>query len=510
MNKRKSVKSTITKTLLIITDGIGHNESPENNALAKAHTPTYDRLFKTVPYNLVATAGLSVGLPEGQMGNSEVGHMCIGSGRILYQNLVKISLAAQDGTLEHNVALNGLLEVNGAIHIIGLVSDGGVHSHIEHIIDLAHCVEKRGKKVWLHVITDGRDVSPTSGVGFLAQLEAICNENIAIASISGRFFSMDRDNRWERVEQGYRVMVDAEPKCNGHVGAYLEAMYDKGITDEFVEPMAFEPYAGMHADDGVIFANFRNDRMRELSRAIGFKEFGEFFRTLNGVECITMTEYDSAYPFPIMFQADTPQNTLCDVISREGLSQLHTAETEKYAHVTFFFNGGIEEPKVGETRVLVPSPKVRTYDLQPHMSAPEVGDAVLTAMDEGYDFIVVNFANGDMVGHTGNLDAAIKAVEAVDGQLGRLYDKAKALGYAVIQASDHGNCEQMFDEGGAQLTNHTTFDVYCFVDDTRVQEVKRGGLSNIAPTVLKLMGLEIPDEMDEPLIEFNTKENNEI
>ena len=496
------MKANVKKTLLIITDGIGHNASPLNNAFARAHKPNYDRLFQSTPYSLIKTSGLSVGLPEGQMGNSEVGHMCIGSGRILYQNLVKISLSSQDGSLACNEALCELLHVKGAIHIIGLVSDGGVHSHIEHIIDLARIVEAKGKKVLLHIITDGRDVSPTSGIRFVEQLERICNDNIRIASISGRFFSMDRDNRWERVEQGYRVMVDAEPKTALHVKAYVQAMYERGITDEFIEPVAFEAYAGMHSDDGVIFANFRNDRMRELSKAIGFKEFNEFARTLNGVACITMTEYDSSYPFPIMFKADTPQNTLCDVISHAGLTQFHTAETEKYAHVTFFFNGGIEEPKVGEMRLLVPSPKVRTYDLQPQMSAPEVGDAVLKAMDEHYDFIVVNFANGDMVGHTGNLDAATRAVEAVDKELGRLYERAKALGYAVIQTSDHGNCEQMFDEEGAQLTNHTTFEVYCFVDDERVKEVKSGGLSNIAPTVLKLMGLEIPKEMDEPLVQF--------
>lgn len=496
------MKQKVKKTLLIITDGIGHNQSSSANAFAQAKKPTYEKLFKQTPYSLIQTSGLSVGLPKGQMGNSEVGHMCIGSGRILYQNLVKISLSSQDGSLACNEALCELLHVKGAIHIIGLVSDGGVHSHIEHIIDLARIVEAKGKKVLLHIITDGRDVSPTSGIRFVEQLERICNDNIRIASISGRFFSMDRDNRWERVEQGYRVIVDAEPKMSLHVKAYIESMYEKGITDEFVEPVAFEPYAGMQSDDGVIFANFRNDRMRELSKAIGFKEFNEFARTLNGVACITMTEYDSSYPFPIMFKADTPQNTLCDVISRAGLTQFHTAETEKYAHVTFFFNGGIEEPKVGEMRLLVPSPKVRTYDLQPQMSAPEVGDAVLKAMDERYDFIVVNFANGDMVGHTGNLDAATLAVEAVDRELGRLYERAKALGYAVIQTSDHGNCEQMFDEEGAQLTNHTTFEVYCFVDDERVKEVKSGGLSNIAPTVLKLMGLDIPKEMDEPLVQF--------
>jgi len=253
----------------------------------------------------------------------------------------------------------------------------------------------------------------------------------------------------------------------------------------------------------VIFANFRNDRMRELSRAIGFIEFSEFARTLNGVASIPMTEYESSLPFPIMFQADAPQNTLCDVISRSGLTQFHTAETEKYAHVTFFFNGGIEEPKVGETRLLVPSPKVKTYDLEPKMSASMVGDAVLKAMEEQYDFIVVNFANGDMVGHTGNLEAATRAVEAVDEQLGRLLDKAEESNYSLILTSDHGNCEQMFDENGARLTNHTTFDVYGFVVDKRVSKVEKGGLNNIAPTVLKLMGLPIPSEMDKPLVEFS-------
>jgi len=297
-------------------------------------------------------------------------------------------------------------------------------------------------------------------------------------------------------------MVDATPTISLSPNEYMQSMYDKGITDEFIEPVAFEPFVGMKAEDGVIFANFRNDRMRELSKAIGFSEFTEFARTLNGVTCITMTEYDSSYPFPIMFQADTPQNTLSDVVAEAGLSQFHTAETEKYAHVTFFFNGGLEEPKVNETRLLVPSPKVKTYDLEPQMSAPAVGDAVLKAMDEAYDFIVVNFANGDMVGHTGSLDAAIQAVEAVDAELGRLFAKAKELGYSIILTSDHGNCEQMFDEDGSKLTNHTTFDVYGFVMDKRVNKVEKGGLNNIAPTVLKLMGLPIPSEMDKPLVEF--------
>ena len=496
------MKKNVKKTLLIITDGIGHNDRIESNAFAAAHKPTFDLLLKEVPHNLVATSGLSVGLPEGQMGNSEVGHMCLGSGRVLYQNLVKISLAAKDGTLAKNEALEELLRVKGAIHIIGLVSDGGVHSHIEHIMDLAKIVQAQGKKVFLHVISDGRDVSPTSGKAFVKQLESVCNEHIRIASLSGRFFSMDRDNRWDRIEQAYRAIVDAMPKTTLSNQEYMQTMYAKGITDEFIEPVACVGYEGMHAEDGVIFANFRNDRMRELSRAIGFEAFNEFPRTITKIACITMTEYDSTYPFAIMFKADNPENTLSDVIASAKLRQFHTAETEKYAHVTFFFNGGIEEPKENETRVLIPSPKVRTYDLQPHMSAPEVGDAVLKAMDEGYEFIVVNFANGDMVGHTGNFQAATLAVEAVDKQLNRLYEKAKALHYAVVQTSDHGNCEEMFTIEKAPLTNHTTFDVYCFVSDERVKEVKRGGLSNIAPTVLKLMGLPIPKQMDTPLVEF--------
>ncbi|MBV5278625.1 MAG: 2,3-bisphosphoglycerate-independent phosphoglycerate mutase [Campylobacteraceae bacterium] len=496
------MKPNVKKTILIITDGIGHNSDSKDNAFALAQKPTYDKLFQTTPYSLIATSGLSVGLPEGQMGNSEVGHMCLGSGRILYQNLVKISLASHDGTLLANKALNNLLHVKGSIHIVGLVSDGGVHSHIDHIIDLAKIVEAKGKKVYLHVITDGRDVSPVSGITYLEHLSHVCNENISIASISGRFFSMDRDNRWERVEQGYRVMVDAEPRSALHVNEYLLSMYDKGITDEFIEPMAFEPYTGMHAEDGVIFANFRNDRMRELSKAVGFKEFPEFFRTLNGLECITMTEYDSSYPFDIMFKSDTPTNTLAEVISSLGLSQFHTAETEKYAHVTFFFNGGIEEPYIGETRLLVPSPQVKTYDLEPKMSSQAVGDAVLKAIDEKYDFVVVNFANGDMVGHTGNLEAAIQAVEAVDVQLGRILEKAKEENYSVVITSDHGNCEQMRNLDGAKLTNHTLFDVYCFVSDERVLHVDKGGLNNVAPTVLKLMGIEIPKEMDVSLIQF--------
>jgi 2,3-bisphosphoglycerate-independent phosphoglycerate mutase len=481
------------KTLLIITDGIGHSETKNLNAFKSANTPTYDRLFKETPNSLIKTSGLSVGLPQGQMGNSEVGHMCIGSGRILYQNLVKISMALKDGSLSSNRAIKNLLHVEGDIHIVGLLSDGGVHSHIDHIIALVDIVKKSAKKVFVHAITDGRDVSPTSGIEFIKILE---KKNINIASIGGRFYAMDRDNRWDRVEKGYQALFGKTSTCRDKPSQYMQMMYDKGVTDEFCEPINFGSSVG--AKDGVIFANFRNDRVRQISRAIGVESFDEFKRDFVVQNVATMTRYDSAYDFEVLFESETIKNTLAEVISKAGLSQLHTAETEKYAHVTFFFNGGKEEPYPNESRVLIPSPKVETYDLKPQMSAKEVGDEVLRAMRSKYDFIVVNFANGDMVGHTGNFEAAIKSVEAVDEELGRIYKASKE--YNIIQISDHGNCEEMVDDSGNVLTNHTTYDVYCFVKADGVKAVKDGGLNNVASTILKLMELEIPQEMDESLI----------
>ena len=488
------------KTVLIITDGIGYNPSTRANAFANAIKPTYDKLFKEVPNSLIKTSGLAVGLPAGQMGNSEVGHMCIGAGRVMYQNLVKISLAIKENTLKDNPALKDILKVKGDIHIVGLVSNGGVHSHIDHIIALAKIAKIAGKKVFLHAITDGRDVSPTSGIKFIKQLENICDDDIKITTICGRFYAMDRDNRWDRIKKAYNAIVNAEPKTDKNPLTYIEDSYSKDITDEFIEPASMSYFHGIDKDDGVIFANFRNDRMRELSKAIGIKDFSEFKREKGIFECITMTEYDASYPFPVMFASTPPKNTLADVISDNELSQIHIAETEKYAHVTFFLNGGVEEPDIGESRILIPSPKVATYDLKPEMSSVEVGDGVLTSMNEGYDFIVVNFANGDMVGHTGNFDAAVKAVEAVDKQLGRIIKKCEEKDYSFVLTSDHGNCEQMSNEKGEVLTNHTTFDVFCFVKAKGVEKVDNGALNNIAPTVLKLMGLKIPKEMDKPLI----------
>jgi 2,3-bisphosphoglycerate-independent phosphoglycerate mutase len=488
------------KTVLVITDGIGYSPKCDFNAFHTAKKPTYDTLFRDVPHSLIDTFGLSVGLPEGQMGNSEVGHMSIGSGRVLYQDLVKISLALEEGTFAHNEVFASLLKTSKRLHLIGLMSDGGVHSHIDHIMGVAELAADAGKEVWLHLITDGRDVAPTSAKLFLHTINAHGYPNIKIASIGGRFFAMDRDNRWERVQKGYEAIVNASPKTDQSAADYIENAYATGESDEFITPTAFDGYEGFKEGDAVLMLNFRSDRMRELTTAIGDKEFSGFEREFVPTHMATMTQYDKNFPYPVLFPKDAPINTLSEVISRAGLRQLHTAETEKYAHVTFFFNGGIEEPYDNETRVLIPSPQVKTYDMQPQMSAPEVGDVVVKAIDEGIDFVVVNFANGDMVGHTGNFDAAVKAVEAVDTQLGRIIDAADRNGYAVVITSDHGNCEEMRDDAGNVLTNHTVGKVWCFVRDESVSTVHPGALNNVAPTVLKLMGLEIPSEMDTPLI----------
>jgi 2,3-bisphosphoglycerate-independent phosphoglycerate mutase len=488
------------KTLLIITDGIGHNSSDKFNAFASAKTPTYDYLFKNVPYSLIHTYGKFVGLPDGQMGNSEVGHMTIGSGRILYQDLVKINIAIENDTLRENTIFKNILNKSNDIHLIGLLSDGGVHSHIEHIIAMAKIAKNSNKKVFIHIITDGRDVAPDCAKIYIKQLLAICDNDIKIATISGRYYTMDRDNRWDRVKKGYDSITFAQPSTSTDILTYINDSYKNEIFDEFIVPTAFSDYDGLKQNDGVIFCNFRSDRMREISSVFANKNFTEFPTFKDSLNLATMTQYDKNTPIAVLFPKDSPTNTLAEVISNAGLSQLHTAETEKYAHVTFFFNGGVEEPLLNETRVLIPSPAVATYDLQPEMSAPQVGNAVRTAMSEQIDFIVVNFANGDMVGHTGIFDAAVKAVEAVDYELGLIIVLAKKQNYNVILTSDHGNCEMMRDEEGNTLTNHTVGDVYCFVIADNIKEVKIGSLNNIAPTVLKLMNLEIPQEMDEPLI----------
>ncbi len=488
------------RAILVITDGIGFSPKTEYNAFYNATKPTYDKLFQEVPYSLVDTSGLSVGLPEGQMGNSEVGHMSIGSGRVLYQDLVKISLAISQKNLEKNEVLQNLLASSNRLHLIGLMSDGGVHSHIDHFMAFADIAAKNNKEVFLHLITDGRDVSPTSAKKYLQEVQNHCNEHVKIGTISGRFYSMDRDNRWDRVQKAYEAIVHATPKTEMNPQSYIDSSYDLGETDEFIQPIAFSGYDGMKDGDSVLTINYRSDRMREMVTAIADEKFNGFAKKHIKVQLATITEYDKSFEYPILFKKDSPKNTLAEVIASKGLRQLHTAETEKYAHVTFFLNGGIDEPYVNETRVLIPSPNVKTYDEKPQMSALAVGEAVLKAIDDKYDFIVVNFANGDMVGHTGDFEAAKKAVEAVDTELGKIVQKAKEEDYALVITSDHGNCEEMRDDEGNVLTNHTVGKVWCFVMADGVEKVNDGGLNNIAPTVLKLMGIEIPHEMDESLI----------
>lgn len=488
------------KVVLVITDGIGFCANTEHNAFYNAQKPTYDKLFRETPHSLIDTFGLSVGLPDGQMGNSEVGHMSIGSGRVLYQDLVKISLSLSEKSIQDNENFKNLLSSSNRLHLIGLMSDGGVHSHIDHFMGIADIAAAQGKEVFLHLITDGRDVSPTSAQKYIKHVEAHLNENVKIATISGRFYTMDRDNRWERIQRGYDAIVNASPKTDNTPAGYIGHSYSLGETDEFVEPTAFEGYDGFAEGDSVLTINFRSDRMREIVTAIGSADFDKFPRGISNVNIATITEYDKSFTYPVLFPKDAPKNTLAEVISAKGLRQLHTAETEKYAHVTFFLNGGIDEPYLNETRVLIPSPNVKTYDEKPEMSAVEVGSAVLKAMNDEYDFVVVNFANGDMVGHTGDFEAAKIAVTTVDTELGKIMQKAKEQNYSVVITSDHGNCEEMKDSNGNVLTNHTVGKVWCFVEADGVNKVETGGLNNIAPTILKLMDIQIPSEMDHSLI----------
>jgi len=490
------------KAILVITDGIGKSDRCTTyNAFHNAEKPTYDYLFENAPHSIVSTYGLSVGLPDGQMGNSEVGHMTIGSGRILYQDLVKMTKSIEDKSLQNNEIFRDALEPK-RVHFVGLLSDGGVHSHIDHLFGMVDIAIKNKNEIFLHLITDGRDVSPTSSKSYVQKVldRYRDTENVTIASIGGRFYTMDRDKRWDRVEAGFRAVVDASEKTDLDPIEYIDNSYKKDELDEFIIPTAFNSYSGAEDGDSFIFYNFRSDRVREIVTAIGDSSFSEFDRGSKNFKVTTATKYSEEFSYPVMFEKETPKNGLSETVAKAGLSQLHTAETEKYAHVTFFFNGGVDEPFENESRLLVPSPKVQTYDLQPEMSAEAVTEGVLTAMDSGYDLIVVNYANGDMVGHTGDFEAGLKAVETVDTQLGKVLEKAKERDYSFVLTSDHGNCEEMRDSEGNRLTNHTVGDVWCFVVADGVDEVKNGGLNNIAPTVLKLMNLDIPEEMDRPLI----------
>ncbi|MFC3847285.1 2,3-bisphosphoglycerate-independent phosphoglycerate mutase [Helicobacter baculiformis] len=492
------------KTLLIITDGIGHNPSSHANAFYHAKKPAYDWMFANLPHSLLKTHGLSVGLPEGQMGNSEVGHMCIGAGRVLDQDLVRISKAFEQELIEDNPAFQSVAEHASVVHVLGLMSDGGVHSHINHLMGMALLLERMGKQVWLHLVSDGRDVLPTSALEYLALVGGICNERIHIATLSGRFYAMDRDKRFERTLKAYESIAHAKNKSDLSPEAYIAHMHARGIMDEFIEPASFGAYAGMFDGEGLIVINFRSDRVRQIVQVLGgdldpFEGLSECGAGAPELLIATMTAYSAAFNYPVLFPKEEVKTTLAKVVSEAGLSQAHIAETEKYAHVSFFINGGLEAPFVGEERILVPSPKVTTYDLRPEMSALEVGEAVRACMRKGTDLIIVNFANGDMVGHTGNFEAAVRAVETIDAQLGAILQLAQELHYAMLLTSDHGNCEQMRDENEAMLTNHTTHEVYCFVLGQGVTHLKGGGLNNVAASVLKLLGLQIPESMDAPL-----------
>lgn len=496
------------RVLLCIMDGWGINTDCPKDATKEAKTPNLDKFYKTEPNIQIYADGEHVGLPEGQMGNSEVGHLNIGAGRIVYQELTRINKAIREGDFFKNEkflkAVEHVKKNNSSLHMYGLVSTGGVHSSLDHILALIEFAKRQGlKKVYFHAFLDGRDTPPKSAVEFLQKVEDKLKESELppIASVTGRYYAMDRDNRWDRVEKAYNMLVTGEGNKSESAIEAVKASYEKGITDEFVEPAVINvPNSRIQDNDAVIFFNFRPDRAREISKAINFENFDGFNRKAvrKNIYYVTFTQYDATFPFPVAFEPQKLTNILGEVLDKNGIKQFRTAETEKYAHVTFFFNGGVEAPNKLETRVLVNSPKVATYDLQPEMSAPEVCEKVLGAIDnKDYGFILVNFANPDMVGHTGVMEAAVKACETVDNCVGKIVEKAKANNIAVVLTADHGNAECMEDKiTHAPYTAHTTNPVPLFVinaGDIKLKET--GALCDIAPTVLDIMGIKKPDEM---------------
>ena len=495
--------------ILIIMDGVGVNPSRKNNGFAMANTPRLDELFAHNPHTVIEASGRACGLPDGQMGNSEVGHLTLGCGNINRQDLVRIDDAIADGSFFENAALIQAAcksaQANAPLHLVGLVSDGGVHSHVNHLIALIELARQQGVRPLLHMITDGRDTPPKCAINYLKQVEAKLEEaGGAIASISGRYYAMDRDQRWERTEKAWRAIVKGEGERFETAREAIEAAYAEGQTDEFISPRVLNTFEAPQPNAGMVFFNFRNDRPRQLAEALGQPQFAGFDRgDYTPVTVTCLTEYDPRFLSPIGFPPERPKITLAEVISQAGIKQFHCAETEKYAHVTFFFNGGREEPFAGEDRVMVPSPKVATYDLCPEMSAAEVADATITAIKKGeYGFILVNFANGDMVGHTAIPEAVIKAVEVVDEQVGRIVDVAREHGYSLIITADHGNCDEMVDPvSGEPHTQHTVYPVPCIVIDEQPWRLRTGGgIYNIAGTVLELMGLPVPKKMKNSLL----------
>ncbi len=496
--------------MLMILDGFGISDNLEGNAVREAKKPNYDALKEKYPHTKVSASGLDVGLPEGQMGNSEVGHLNIGAGRIIYQELTRISKEIKEGNFLKNESLNfaidKALENNSAVHLMGLLSDGGVHSHIDHLKALITLCKNKGlKKVFVHCFLDGRDVPPSSAKGFIMDLEEYMDaEGVgAIATISGRYYAMDRDNRWERIELAYNALVKGEGhKSSSSVEAIDEAYHDNK-TDEFVIPAVImrdnKPIATIKNKDSVIFFNFRPDRARELTRALNDKEFSGFKRDKLDLTYVCMTQYDKTIEnVKIAYRAESYENTLGEYVSHQGLNQLRIAETEKYAHVTFFFNGGVEDPNKNEDRVLIPSPKVATYDLQPEMSAYEVTEKVLENLDsDKYDIIILNYANPDMVGHTGVIQAAVKAIEVVDSCLGKVVNKVLEKQGSVFITADHGNAECMIDYStGKPMTAHTTNLVPFLYISSQSRELRDDGiLADMAPTILEELGLKKPKEM---------------
>lgn len=492
--------------ILMILDGFGI--APEKgNAIKAANKPNIDKLFAENPVTQIGASGMDVGLPDGQMGNSEVGHTNMGAGRIVYQELTRITKTINEDKLKENEAIvnamDKALENGTALHLMGLLSSGGVHSHITHLYGILELAKKKGlENVYIHTFLDGRDVPPSSAAEFMDELLAKTKEIGVgkVATVSGRYYAMDRDNNWDRVEKTYAAMVYSEGEKAECPVCAVKNSYDKGVTDEFVVPVVVEGGAQVKPNDSIIFFNFRPDRAREITRTFVDPDFKGFERK-NGffpVNFVCMTQYDATMPnVDVAFKPQALKNTLGEYVSNKGMTQLRIAETEKYAHVTFFFNGGVEKQYEGEDRILVKSPAVATYDLQPEMSAYEVTDKLVPAIESGkYDMIILNYANCDMVGHTGVFEAAVKAVEAVDTCVGRVVEAIKKMGGVALITADHGNADKMVDADGSPFTAHTTNPVpFCVVGyDCQLRE--GGRLADIAPTMLQIMGLEQPAEMD--------------
>jgi 2,3-bisphosphoglycerate-independent phosphoglycerate mutase len=502
MHRKRSV-------VLLVLDGVGHREEREGNAVALARMPTWKGLLDTRPHALINTSGKAVGLPAGQMGNSEVGHLNLGAGRVVRQDMVRISDAIADGSFFTNPTLKSACAAarnsGSTLHLMGLIGNGGVHALDEHLFALFDLTEReRVPRVVIHALLDGRDTPPTSGVGFMQELVSRAAGRAAIATLGGRYFGMDRDNRWERVKKWYDAIVRAEGTTVEDPVVAVREAYARGETDEFITPAVLhadgKPVGTMRDGDVVFCFNFRSDRMRQIVRALMDPGFAHFDTTGRPrLTLSTMTQYDETFPYPIAFPPFSLACGVSEVVSQAGMRQFHTAETEKYPHVTFFFNGGVEHPFPNEDRLLVPSPKVATYDLKPEMSAIEVTDGLCRAIEsETYSFILCNYANGDMVGHTGVLEAAIRAVECVDQCLTRVMASAEAVDAAVILTADHGNCEMMIDPvTGGPHTSHTTFPVQLtIVDPEGDRPIRSGGaLCDVGPTVLAMLGLEQPTDM---------------